>query len=372
MGCINGRMRSASTKSAITLSKSIDLELDSQRDSQVDIVKLLLLGTGESGKSTVFKQLRMLYGENFTEEERRRFLVFMRQNSIETMEKLCCALWKKDPQDPLCSTPAFNSICADPSLNASSKTFDSYHKYPPLTADKAEAIETLWKAKSIQEVWQNRSGLHLIDSAANFFERIRDIAKDDFLPSHFDILKTRIRTAGIREEYFSIQSKRVQIFDLGGQRSERRKWYNAIKNVHAIIFLAAISEYDQKMLEDPDCNRLEDSLSLFSTLINQPCFSETTFVVFFNKIDLFKEKIKHVDIASHWDDYTGRSGDVDEGITFFTNKYKRCVKPVMDNQNTRDVQYFVTCATDTELMKHIMESVEPVIINRALDSFGII
>ena len=142
---------------------------------------------------------------------------------------------EKDPQDPLCSTPAFNSICADPSLNASSKTFDSYHKYPPLTADKAEAIETLWKAKSIQEVWQNRSGLHLIDSAANFFERIRNIAKDDFLPSHFDILKTRIRTLA-SEEYFSMQSKRLQIFDLGGQRGKR---VVVAKNVHAIIFLAA-------------------------------------------------------------------------------------------------------------------------------------
>lgn len=40
------------------------------------------------------------------------------------------------------------------------------------------------------------------------------------------------------------------MFDVGGQRSERRKWIFYFENVHAILFVAAVSEFDQCLLED--------------------------------------------------------------------------------------------------------------------------
>ena len=49
--------------------------------------------------------------------------------------------------------------------------------------------------------------------------------------------------------------------DVGGQRSERRKWIHSFENVTSIIFLVAISEYDQKLLERDahGRNRLDES-----------------------------------------------------------------------------------------------------------------
>jgi len=44
--------------------------------------------------------------------------------------------------------------------------------------------------------------------------------------------------------------KIFSIFDVGGQRSERRKWIHIFDDVNAIIFVVAISEYDQKIRED--------------------------------------------------------------------------------------------------------------------------
>ena len=40
------------------------------------------------------------------------------------------------------------------------------------------------------------------------------------------------------------------VFDVGGQRSERRKWIHCFDNVESIIFITAISEYDQVLFED--------------------------------------------------------------------------------------------------------------------------
>ena len=37
--------------------------------------------------------------------------------------------------------------------------------------------------------------------------------------------------------------------DVGGQRSERRKWIHCFENVTSIIFLVALSEYDQVLFE---------------------------------------------------------------------------------------------------------------------------
>jgi len=40
------------------------------------------------------------------------------------------------------------------------------------------------------------------------------------------------------------------MFDVGGQRSERKKWIHCFENVTSIIFCVALSEYDQVLLEE--------------------------------------------------------------------------------------------------------------------------
>jgi len=38
--------------------------------------------------------------------------------------------------------------------------------------------------------------------------------------------------------------------DVGGQRSERKKWIHCFENVTAIIFMVAANEYDMTLVED--------------------------------------------------------------------------------------------------------------------------
>jgi len=54
--------------------------------------------------------------------------------------------------------------------------------------------------------------------------------------------------------------------DVGGQRSERRKWIHCFENVTSIMFLVALSEYDQVLVES-DNEVLTLSLSLLSLLL---------------------------------------------------------------------------------------------------------
>ena len=70
-------------------SNAIDRELDRARQQEELKVKLLLLGAGESGKSTIFKQMRILHGSPRTEDDLRMYGVVVRSNCITAMRKLC-------------------------------------------------------------------------------------------------------------------------------------------------------------------------------------------------------------------------------------------------------------------------------------------
>ena len=71
-----------------------------------------------------------------------------------------------------------------------------------------------------------------------------------------DALLARVRTSGILVEQYEIGGRTFELYDVGGQRNERRKWIHCFENVTAVIFVAAISEYNQKLFEDATTNRM--------------------------------------------------------------------------------------------------------------------
>jgi len=58
------------------------------RSAESKVVKLLLLGTGESGKSTIFKQMQILYQQGFSDYEKSTYRHVVRRNVVESMQTL--------------------------------------------------------------------------------------------------------------------------------------------------------------------------------------------------------------------------------------------------------------------------------------------
>jgi hypothetical protein len=85
---------------------AIDKEMDKARQAEELKVKLLLLGAGESGKSTIFKQMRILYGAPPKDDDLRMYGVVMRSNVITAMRKLCGLLRTLELEDTLGAEPA--------------------------------------------------------------------------------------------------------------------------------------------------------------------------------------------------------------------------------------------------------------------------
>lgn len=76
------------------------------------------------------------------------------------------------------------------------------------------------------------------------------LGRKEYMPTEQDILRTRVKTTGIVEVHFSFKNLNFKLFDVGGQRSERKKWIHCFEDVTAIIFCVAMSEYDQVLHED--------------------------------------------------------------------------------------------------------------------------
>ena len=107
--------------------------------------------------------------------------------------------------------------------------------------------------------------------------------------------------------------------DVGGQRGERKKWINVFGDVFILIFLTAISEYDQVIDEDKTTNRIEESLKLFNTILNYPVFMDKDVIVFLNKNDLLEQKIQERRslLSDHFPEFTGDNHNVNEVRKFF-------------------------------------------------------
>lgn len=125
------------------------------------------------------------------------------------------------------------------------------------------------------------------------------------MPDQQDVLRARVRSTGIEEAEFTFEDLAFRMLDVGGQRSERRKWIHCFDCVTAVIFCVALSEYDQTLREDESQNRMKESLLLFDEICNSLWFKQTAFILFLNKTDLFRDKIAKKDLTCCFPDYTG-------------------------------------------------------------------
>lgn len=108
----------------------------------------------------------------------------------------------------------------------------------------------MWRDAGVQLIAKRGNEYALHDNMFYFFEDIDRLFKLDYVPTDQDILRCRLKTIGITESIFELRELTYRMFDVGGQRSERKKWIHCFENVTALLFLVAISGYDQCLAED--------------------------------------------------------------------------------------------------------------------------
>jgi GTPase SAR1 family protein len=209
-------------------SRALEQQMNQDHTADQQVNKLLLLGAGESGKSTLFKQMISIYGKGYPEAERKTFIPIIFNNIITSMKTLCQ------------QSDHFSPIPTDSPLYASKQFVDVELKGDEEIDPKlGEHLRALWLDHNIQVTFAQRAQYQLTDSAAYFFERLEEIVKPDYVPSEQDVLRSRVRTTGIVENEFTIDGNSFKMFDVGGQRNERKKWMSDTDSSSATAAAAA-------------------------------------------------------------------------------------------------------------------------------------
>ncbi|XP_054042297.1 guanine nucleotide-binding protein subunit alpha-14 isoform X1 [Rissa tridactyla] len=348
---------SAEEKESQRISAEIERQLRrDKRDARREL-KLLLLGTGESGKSTFIKQMRIIHGSGYTEEDRKGFTKLVYQNIFTAMQAMIRAM----------DTLKIQYTSKENEESAQMIKEVEVDKVTVLERKQAEAIKQLWEDPGIQECYDRRREFQLSDSAKYYLTDLDRIAMPSFVPTQQDILRVRVPTTGITEYPFDLENTIFRMVDVGGQRSERRKWIHCFESVTSIIFLVALSEYDQVLAECDNENRMEESKALFKTIITYPWFLNSSVILFLNKKDLLEEKIMYSHLISYFPEYTGPKQDVKAARDFILKLYQD-----QNPDKEKTIYSHFTCATDTENIRFVFAAVKDTILQLNLRVFNLV
>jgi len=315
-------------------------------------IKLLLLGTGESGKSTFAKQFKILHLNGFSKEELMTYRPVFSNNILTAMRNILEAAKKFDLLGPLESDDAAQYFLkSDPLKDEVSPKTAAY-------------VSQLWETQAVKDTILRYREFQLPDSTSYLVANAEKMCSKDFVPSEEDILHCRARTTGIVEIDFTIDKMNFRVIDVGGQRSERKKWIHCFEGVTGIIFCVALNEFDQKLFEDERVNRMQEALELFGEVCNSEWFTKTDIILFLNKYDLYLEKMKTSNLATCFPDYKG-GNDPDLGIEFIKKQFVTLVKT-----EGKQIYHHVTTATDTENVRVVFAATKNIILNRNLEGAG--
>uniref|UniRef100_A0A673H788 Guanine nucleotide-binding protein G(i) subunit alpha-1 n=1 Tax=Sinocyclocheilus rhinocerous TaxID=307959 RepID=A0A673H788_9TELE len=235
-----------------------------------------------------------------------------------------------------------------------------------MTAELAGVIKRLWKDGGVQACFSRSREYQLNDSAAYYLNDLDRISQATYIPTQQDVLRTRVKTTGIVETHFTFKDLHFKMFDVGGQRSERKKWIHCFEGVTAIIFCVALSDYDLVLAEDEEMNRMHESMKLFDSICNNKWFTDTSIILFLNKKDLFEEKIKRSPLTICYPEYAG-SNTYEEAAAYIQCQFEDLNK----RKDTKEIYTHFTCATDTKNVQFVFDAVTDVIIKNNLKDCGL-
>ncbi|KAJ7166276.1 heterotrimeric G-protein alpha subunit, GPA3-like protein [Mycena filopes] len=338
-----GQTTSKESRSERARSDAIDRQISSDSKRYKKECKILLLGSGESGKSTIVKQMKIIHQGGFEERERVEARTVVYRNVLDCAGTLARVVRRVGEQATVLA-----------------------QTHAVLTPALADAIWHVARAPAVERLVDDHPGeFYLMDSAAYFFSQIHRIASPTYLPSDEDLLRARARSTAIMETRFWMGDLMIHMFDVGGQRSERKKWIHCFESVTSIIFCTALSEYDQVLEEERRVNRMRESLYLFESVINSRWFLRTSVILFLNKIDVFKRKLPKIPLGRYFPEYAG-GNDLQKAAKYILWKF------MQENRAKLTVYPHVTQATNTKNIRLVFAAVKETILQNALKDSGIL
>ena len=398
-----------------------------QQQPQPTRYKILLLGPGMSGKTTLFKQMKKLHGPQYTQKDFVNCKTHLTANLIESFRKLCIY------SDILAEQHKSNNDNNDnesdtKSTSQSQQETEKEERWTTRVLSENRAIRdkvarlndrapfddklyrdftVLLKDPGIQKTLDHRYQFQLNDNFDYLIKHMDKYCKPQYIPTFEDYLNVKQRTVGIQKLTFSLPAKHgndqsmehYDIHDAGGQRTERKKWMHVIQNATAFMFVAAISGYNQSLWEEPSYNRMKEAIHLFRRIYHMDALKRAHVILFLNKVDLFDKKVTKYSIKEQFPEYKGKETpddvkkyivqqfkhQMDPKYALHNNGYVNANNSDSNNNNNvaeedvndasngasnRSLYHHFTCATDTECVNRVFELTRDILVYKNLSHMG--
>ncbi|XP_039595439.1 guanine nucleotide binding protein (G protein) alpha v1 [Polypterus senegalus] len=361
MGQCLGSELTEEEKTAKNHSAKIDRDLYEYAKQELNIVKILMLGAAESGKSTLVKQMKIIHSHGFTKQELISFKPAVLDNLLTSMKFVLHGMGVLRVN----LTNKKNKVHAHTILSCGRCVDEDQMLFPFI----AHALCCLWADSGIRLAASRGYEYELNDSALYFFDNMSRIIAPEYMPTETDVLRVRLRTTGVIETQFKVNHLAFRMYDVGGQRTERRKWISCFEDVRAVLFVVALSGYDMTLMEDPAMNRLQESLKLFASICNNVFFKSTSMILFLNKIDLFQEKILHSGrhLRLYLPQFRGADCDVDAAARYIAGLFLS-----LNKTPSKLIYHHFTTATDTSNVQIVFQVVMDTIIKENLEAVSLL
>ena len=325
-----------------------------------DVSKILILGTSNSGKSTLFRQMQIINTAGFSEAERQSYKKIITDNVIDCISmllRIAKTAWRPSLAMDRDMIMEFQDLASG----------DRWNLSPSEETKLLNLSQQLWAIPMIRMTFEEfRCDLECPESVAFLLDTIDNLTNENSLPTNQQILHSRLKTSGVRSLNFSYENTFIELIDVGGQRSERRKWMHFFDDIEVLLFCVSLNEYDTVLRDDPSTNSMQESLEVFESVINSAWFKSKSVVVFLNKVDLLQEKLMNSDIREYHADFSGDPHCCDNVIDFMKKKYLDC-----DRQKGRNIYLFTTCATDTDNITKVSRVCFDSVLTRHLAQIGL-
>lgn len=331
------------------INRNIEKQIAEDRKRGKGLMKILCLGTSCSGKSTILKQMRILHQDGFKGDDKDihkdSFLYTFVTSAYELLHKL-----------PDCECDAkIKQLRLD--------LFRLSHMKAKLIKDQTELISKVFA------YFQTKEGEVLISTYGQgeqcgtflvyFLERVEDVERyNQFVLNTDDILRIRVQTTGVVFTNFSYKKANFCMVDVGGQKTERRKWIHLFDDVKAIFFVVDLSNFDD----------MSESMDVFKGICSTTALSEANIILFFNKTDIFKQKKNLWDISKHFPDFNETLCTHREAGLFIKKKFENEFKRLHPNGL---IYSFFTCATDTSNIDKTFAASSDIILKKSLAAAGL-
>lgn len=302
--------------------------------------KLMLFGLEGSGTSTIFKQVRFLYGDKFNAEELQHLKLRIQSNTYKYLSVLLEWRERFEEEALMEVKPSYlgnkESVQGGSELDKSTECIYSLkpkfkhfcdwllditatgnfdHYFPASTREYASIVDQIWKDPAIQETYKRRDELHFLPDVSKYFlDQVIELSRNDYEPSETDILYaegvTPSNGLSCLDFSFADQSPMSEVHDddngqspsikyqlirmsLKGELHNSWKWLDMFEDARVVIHCVSLSDYDQL---SPHYNNIAKNKMLanrdtFESLIKHPSFVNIPFVLFLNKYDSFEDKI---------------------------------------------------------------------------------